>query len=992
MKSPSDFLSGGGEMGALMRAHDWSATPLGPPDTWPSLLKSTIRLLLTSNHPMFIWWGPDLLQFYNDAYRATMGRERHPSALGQPGRECWAEVWDIIGPEIELVMSGRGATWHEDALVPLTRNGRQENVWWTYGYSPIEDETGVHGVLVICNDVTKDHLNKESLRRLNEELSEEVQVRKQAEAALASERDRIDAALEKSRADLAVQILDWQRLHAMSCELLQARTRQAQFEVILKTIADLHRSGKGVISLHDPKRNALVTAASIGLGADANALLACVPLGKGACGTAFETRERIIIADTETDPIYADYRQFARDEGIRALYSSPFYTRSGEPLGVLSVYFDAPRRPEARELRISDICLGQIALVVEREQAESRLHLEQQRSHKILETMKDGFIMFDAAFRVLHINSEGLRMDGRPLSELLGRTHWELWPDTYNLQVGRELRRVMSERVPARFTHCYDYFGRITWFDVSAYPHDDGIAVIYRDISEQKKVEQELARVVDESERRRRLYETFLANSPDLAYVFDLDHRFIYANEVLLKMWGKTWNEAIGKNCLELGYEPWHAEMHDREIEQVKATRKPIRGDVPFHGTFGRRIYDYIFVPVLGPDGEVEAIAGTTRDVTESRQNEAALREANQRKDEFLAMLAHELRNPLAPISAAAELMDMVQLDGKRLKDTSRIISRQVKHLTELVDDLLDVSRVTRGLTSITKTPQDVKGIVADAIEQVMPLVEAKRHHLTQDIAAGPAHVMGDRKRLVQILTNLLNNAAKYTPEGGRIHLSAQSDGATVSLAVRDDGIGIAPEMQARIFDLFTQADRTADRSQGGLGIGLALVRSLTELHGGSVTCSSEGLGKGSEFTISLPRLACGQPKGDGKDAAQSTAPVRKRRILLVDDNEDAARMLAMYLSAQGHEVITEQTSQQAFERAQRETPEICILDIGLPEIDGNQLAGMLKGRKETAEALLIAVTGYGQEQDRQAAMAAGFDHYFVKPVDLGKLARLLEQ
>jgi PAS domain S-box-containing protein len=978
-------------MGALIRAHDWAATSLGIPDAWPSLLKTTVRLILTSNHPMLIWWGPGLLQFYNDAYRATMGPERHPSALGQPGQDCWGEVWHIIGPEIELVMSGNGATWHEDALVPVTRHGARENVWWTYGYSPIEDGAGVHGVLAICNDVTIEHVSKASQQRLNRELSEEVQVRKRAEAALSSERDRIDEALEKSQADLARQVLDWQRLHAMSSELFQARTRHGQFEVILNAITDLHQSGKGIISLHDPKRNVLVTEASRGLGPDALAQLLDVPVGEGACGVAFERRKRVIIADTETDPVYESYRQFARDEGIRALYSTPFHTISGEPLGVLSVYFDKPHRPDERELRITDICIGQIALVVEREQVERQLHLEQQRSHQILETMKDGFIMFDAAFRVLQINSEGLRMDGRPLADIIGRTHWELWPDTENMPVGRELRRVMEQRVASRFTNLYDYFGRPTWFDISAYPHNEGIAVIYRDITEQKMVEQELARVVDESERRRRLYETFLANSPDLAYVFDLDHRFIYANEVLLQMWGKTWDEAIGKNCLELGYEPWHAEMHSREIEQVKSTRKPIRGDVPFSGTFGRRIYDYIFVPVLGPDGEVEAIAGTTRDVTERRQSEEAAREANHRKDEFLAMLAHELRNPLAPISAAAELMEITELDGKRLKDTSRIINRQVRHLTALVDDLLDVSRVTRGLSTISKSPQDFKSIVTYAVEQVTPLIAARGHRLTLDIAADPVQVMGDQKRLVQILTNLLNNAAKYTPDGGRIHLSVQVDDSMLTMLVEDNGVGIVPEMQARVFDLFAQADRTPDRSQGGLGIGLALVRSLTELHGGSVACSSDGLGKGSRFMVSLPRLQREPSEQGGQFGQLARDTIVKRRILIVDDNADAAHMLSMYLGALGHEVMTEHASLPAFERAQEAMPEICILDIGLPEIDGIQLARMLKSRKETMNALLIAVTGYGQEQDRRNALAAGFDHYLVKPVELERLVGLLE-
>ena len=353
-----------------------------------------------------------------------------------------------------------------------------------------------------------------------------------------------------------------------------------------------------------------------------------------------------------------------------------------------------------------------------------------------------------------------------------------------------------------------------------------------RTASERQRNADALANVVAESERRRRLYETFLENSPDLAYVFDLNHRFTYANKALLNMWDCNWDDAIGKNCLELGYEPWHAEMHDREIQQVIASKQSIRGEVPFEGIYGRRIYDYIFVPVLGPDGEVEAIAGTTRDVTERKQAEEALKAANRRKDEFLAMLAHELRNPLAPISAAAEVLERFTLDENRTKSTAQIIGRQVKHMTALVDDLLDVSRVTRGLVAINKDLLDLKSVVYNAVEQVRPFIEAQRHHLLFDLAAETAYVMGDRKRLVQIVTNLLNNAAKYTPEGGDIHIRLTVDADMLALSIEDNGIGIPTDLQPHIFDLFTQAVRTSDRTQGGLGIGLALVKNLTELHG----------------------------------------------------------------------------------------------------------------------------------------------------------------
>ena len=528
---------------------------------------------------------------------------------------------------------------------------------------------------------------------------------------------------------------------------------------------------------------------------------------------------------------------------------------------------------------------------------------------------------------------------------------------------------------------------------------DEELAFI-KDVAERTRIASERARnaaeldkVVAESERRRRLHETFLENTPDLAYVFGLDHRFAYANKILLTMWGRTWDEAIGLTCLELGYEPWHAEMHDREIDHVIATRQSIRGEVPFNGINGRRIYEYIFTPVLGMDGQVEAIAGTTRDVTERKQAEEVLRDANLRKDEFLAMLAHELRNPLAPISAAAEVLQTPALDAKLAKRTSQIISRQVKHMTALVNDLLDVSRVTRGLVAISKEPLDLKSVVYSAVEQGRPFIEAQRHHLLFDLAAEKAYVLGDRERLVQIIANLLNNAAKYTSPGGEIRLRLEVNTDTLALSIEDNGIGMPAELQPHVFELFTQAERTADRTQGGLGIGLALVKNLAELHGGTVSCFSEGKDRGSRFTLRLPRHhvengAAAEGPGDTRQPAPSKQPLR---ILVVDDNEDAAQMLALYLESLGHQVSIEHSSRAAIDRARLERPDVYILDIGLPDMDGNELARCLR-QEETAHALLVAVTGYGQEQDRLKTTAAGFDQHLVKPVDLAKLASLLEQ
>lgn len=369
------------------------------------------------------------------------------------------------------------------------------------------------------------------------------------------------------------------------------------------------------------------------------------------------------------------------------------------------------------------------------------------------------------------------------------------------------------------------------------------------------------------------------------------------------------------------------------------------------------------------------------------------MREEANRKDEFLAMLAHELRNPLAPIAAAADLLSLGHPDETRIKQTSGIIRRQAKHMTGLVDDLLDVSRVTRGLVTLEKTKLDAKRIFPDAVEQVRPLIEARRHRLIVHTPPDSAFVLGDIKRLVQVVTNLLTNAAKFTPEGGEIVLSMEVDRGHIRIAVSDNGVGMTPEFQARAFELFAQAARTSDRSQGGLGIGLALVKSLMELHGGGVTVHSDGVGKGCQFVVCLPHIAEKEFSANHELEARNPAhPSKALRVMVVDDNVDAAKMLALLIEALGHQVVVEHHALRALERVAIETPDVFLLDIGLPDIDGNELSRRLRMHPEAMKAILIAVTGYGHESDRERSLTAGFDHHLVKPIDLTTLSSILSK
>jgi signal transduction histidine kinase len=380
-------------------------------------------------------------------------------------------------------------------------------------------------------------------------------------------------------------------------------------------------------------------------------------------------------------------------------------------------------------------------------------------------------------------------------------------------------------------------------------------------------------------------------------------------------------------------------------------------------------------------------------EVSERARAEAALKEADRHKDEFLAVLAHELRNPLAPIRNAVEIMRRSSLADPQLVWSRDVVERQVKHLTRLVDDLLDVSRITRGNINLSREPVAVATIVARAIETIQPLIAEQRHQLTVEVADEVLEVEGDLTRLTQVLGNLLNNAAKYTDPGGNILLSARREGSDVEIRVRDNGIGIPPTLLPRLFQLFTQVDGAAHRAQGGLGIGLALVRQLVQMHGGSVTAYSDGPGTGCEFLIRLPLRTrrTREKRPDGAEVAVMTNGSKSgHRILLADDNRDALDSLATLLQCDGHEVHTAGDGAEALEVAAQCKPDVVLLDIGMPKLDGYEVARRIRAEPWGKQAVLIALTGWGQDEDRRRSREVGFNSHLVKPLDPETLSSLL--
>jgi signal transduction histidine kinase len=387
-------------------------------------------------------------------------------------------------------------------------------------------------------------------------------------------------------------------------------------------------------------------------------------------------------------------------------------------------------------------------------------------------------------------------------------------------------------------------------------------------------------------------------------------------------------------------------------------------------------------------------------EVTERARVELALKEADRHKDEFLAMLAHELRNPLAPIRNAVQLMHRRSIEDPQLAWSRDIIERQLAHLTRLVDDLLDVSRITRGKINLNKEVIEIGALVARTVETVQPLIEERGHTLAVQLPGGILAVLGDPTRLSQALGNVLGNAAKYTERGGRITLTAIQLDSEVEIRVRDSGIGIPAELMPMIFNLFTQLDRTSGPTQSGLGIGLALVQRLIEMHGGSVTAQSDGPGRGSEFVIRIPlfireRIEAGQSSNKPSALEQSMtnsegASRTQRRILVADDNNDALESLATLLQLSGHEVYTAANGAVALESAEQHRPEVALLDIGMPKLDGYEVARRIRAQPWGQRITLVALTGWGQDSDRRRSQEAGFDSHLVKPLDLDKLTELL--
>jgi len=459
----------------------------------------------------------------------------------------------------------------------------------------------------------------------------------------------------------------------------------------------------------------------------------------------------------------------------------------------------------------------------------------------------------------------------------------------------------------------------------------------------------------------------------------------VYCNRSFEQMVGRTAEKIVGHDVTSFfdraDKDILTKQLCGRDGKQLELRLASPRGPLPVLVSFNRM-----------PLGGITAVCLVITDLTEHKHN-LRLQDSDRRKDEFLAMLAHELRNPLAPIANAARLLSLYN-DGsnEEMQWACDVVDRQVRQMTRIVDDLLDISRITSGKIKLQRKPLEVATIISAAVEMSRPLIEARQHRFEVSVPSEPLRVDADLTRMAQVVTNLLNNAAKYTEPGGVVSLKVHREGEGVVITVRDNGVGIPQDMLPVVFDLFTQAERTIDRAQGGLGIGLTLVRTLVELHKGTVRVSSEGAGKGSEFTVMIPLISDtaalnGVQKNGGRGSAQATS----QRVLVVDDNVDSANSLAMMLKMMGHELMVAHDGPDAIRMAQVFHPTLTLLDIGLPGMNGYLVAEQLRNIPELEGMVIAALTGYGEPQDRKRSRAAGFDRHFVKPLNFEKLNELID-
>ena len=788
---PEDLIRARGEMADRVRAFDWVNTPVGPMEKWPISLRTAVATMLECQIPMYIAWGEEFIQFYNDACRPMLGTTKHPQALGAGAQGSWPEIWETIGPIWHEVLKGK-AIGLDDFKLTIERHGYPEDVYFNISYSPLRDDSAnVAGMLATYTETT-DRVRTE--RRLNAAQEQLRSIFMQMPAAI--------AILHGSEMRFEFANTAYQELVAKPEHELVGRKRIDVFpdspEPINSQFLHVYLTGERVV-----------------------------------------TSEHGFTRDWDNDGhVYERYLN---------LIFEPYRDADGIIVGVILFAFDVSEHVEARR---------------KAQEAEARTRFA-----------------LDAA----------------------GMGEWEL-----DLRTGTSTRS-------ARHDQCFGYEQMMP-------------SLAYQDFFD-----------AIHPQHRARIAELFQKATSE----------------------GGSWSF----ECPVI----WP----DKSVHWL-ASRARVHTDAA---------------------GKAWRVSGLTWDITESHAAHEALREAGRQKDEFLATLAHELRNPLAPIRNAAHVLRQSEISPTDLAWCRDVITRQVKHMALLLDDLLDVSRITTGRIELKKEMVQLETVIKAAVETAAPLISKKKHDLQISLPPEAVELEADPLRLAQVFTNLLTNAAKYTDPGGRIELNAAVDDHGLKVSLSDNGIGVAPEALPNLFRMFSQIRSAIDRSEGGLGIGLALSKGLVALHGGSLQARSEGPGCGTTFELHLPASVLRMPALLKRPLLNvDAAHPAHRRVLVVDDNRDAADSLAVLLDIEGHDVTVAYGAEEALSLGPSTLPEVAILDIGMPNMNGYELARRIRQETWGASMFLVAATGWGQEDDRRRAASAGFDRHLTKPVNPSEVLALLSR
>ena len=656
--------------------------------------------------------------------------------------------------------------------------------------------------------------------------------------------------------------------------------------------------------------------------------------------------------------------------------AAPIRTADGATFGVVMVFRDVA------EQRSAELTRAQLAAIVE--------------------FSGDGIITKNLDGIVQTWNASAERILGYTAAEMIGHSITRVIPPDRLDEETQILARIRSGLPYERLeTIRVTKDGRQTNVSISVSPLKDrdgrivGASKILHDITDIVAAREALR-------NERELLATTLSSIGDGVIVTDAESRVTFINPEAQKLTGWTQSEAEGKQ-LPAVFRIVNEETR-QEVENPvdKVLRTGFVAGLANHtlliGKDGvERPIDDSAAPIRHSNGSLFGIVLVFRDFTARRHAERALRESRQklheevlRKDEFLAILSHELRNPLAPIRMAVSVLNNIGAREPQLQQIRDIIDRQTSQLTRLLDDLMDVGRISTGKITLRKARFDIAVAVSNAVESIRPQVDLLQHELVIDLPPEPIYIDGDVARIAQVFVNLLSNAVRYTDRGGRIRLIVRREQADAVVRVIDSGIGISPDQMSRIFEMFAQVDQSLERGQGGLGVGLALTRTLVELHGGTVEAKSAGLGKGSEFIVRIPALSAESEQVQSREGTTATAQ-KPRRVLIADDNVDSATVLAILLRASGHEVQTVHDGMTALESSQSFRPDLVILDIGMPKLNGYDVARQIRSRGNS-HMMLVALTGWGQEEDKRRARESGFDHHLTKPVDVAALKKILAE